>query len=274
MLDLLQVTVEAGAVAGGGAGRGRRAFHGPLAAEWRVGGRGRARSAAGRRAAALTARLPAERARGRSSRHARAPAGAACRSANCSTRRPRPRARTRSRQQMREQAARAGPKIQLVVALLLVPSVMLIVAAALIAELTAGLGSCPAEPSDRRQEMDRRHCRSLQGPRTGPETAYMPGNPRHRLAAGRRAWARWEYFNFVLQSGGEWGKVAAHVEPDGDGGVPPTPPSPARTSLQQGDGLGSWRFGGSTSTRWTRRTGSRFRRSSGEPLSDGVVLAK
>jgi tight adherence protein C len=38
---------------------------------------------------------------------------------------------------LREQAARAGPKIQLVVAFVLVPAVMLIVAAALIAELTA-----------------------------------------------------------------------------------------------------------------------------------------
>jgi tight adherence protein C len=38
---------------------------------------------------------------------------------------------------IREQAARAGPKIQLVVAFVLVPAVMLIVAAALVAELTA-----------------------------------------------------------------------------------------------------------------------------------------
>ena len=42
---------------------------------------------------------------------------------------------------MREQAARAGPKIQLVVAFVLVPAVMLIVAAALLAELTSpGVG--------------------------------------------------------------------------------------------------------------------------------------
>jgi tight adherence protein C len=38
----------------------------------------------------------------------------------------------------REEAARAGPKIQLVVALLLVPSVLLLVAAALLAALTGG----------------------------------------------------------------------------------------------------------------------------------------
>ena len=37
----------------------------------------------------------------------------------------------------REEAARAGPKIQLVVALLLVPSVLLLVAAALVAALVS-----------------------------------------------------------------------------------------------------------------------------------------
>ena len=40
----------------------------------------------------------------------------------------------------REEAARAGPKIQLVVALLLVPSVLLLVAAALLAALLGGGG--------------------------------------------------------------------------------------------------------------------------------------
>jgi tight adherence protein C len=39
---------------------------------------------------------------------------------------------------IREEAARAGPKIQLVVALLLVPSVLLLVAAALAAALVGG----------------------------------------------------------------------------------------------------------------------------------------
>jgi tight adherence protein C len=41
---------------------------------------------------------------------------------------------------VREEAARAGPKIQLVVALLLVPSVLLLVAAALAAALLNGGG--------------------------------------------------------------------------------------------------------------------------------------
>ncbi len=44
----------------------------------------------------------------------------------------------------REDAARAGPKIQLVVALLLVPSVLLLVAAALIAALVGGGGASGA----------------------------------------------------------------------------------------------------------------------------------
>ncbi len=41
----------------------------------------------------------------------------------------------------REEAARAGPKIQLVVALLLVPSVLLLVAAALLSALLDGSGA-------------------------------------------------------------------------------------------------------------------------------------
>jgi tight adherence protein C len=54
------------------------------------------------------------------------------------------RARHRRAQAMRDQAARAGPKIQLVVALLLVPSALLIVAAGLLAELgRAGLAGVP-----------------------------------------------------------------------------------------------------------------------------------
>jgi tight adherence protein C len=44
-------------------------------------------------------------------------------------------AREGRRRWVREQAAQAGPKIQLVVALLLVPAVLLLVAAGLIAEL-------------------------------------------------------------------------------------------------------------------------------------------
>jgi tight adherence protein C len=49
-------------------------------------------------------------------------------------------ARFALRRRVREEAARAGPKIQLVVALLLVPSVLLIVAAALLAALLGSRG--------------------------------------------------------------------------------------------------------------------------------------
>jgi tight adherence protein C len=49
-------------------------------------------------------------------------------------------ARLGRRRQIEEEAARAGPKIQLVVALLLVPSVLLLVAAALAAALLKGGG--------------------------------------------------------------------------------------------------------------------------------------
>ncbi|HEX8075130.1 MAG TPA: type II secretion system F family protein, partial [Thermoleophilaceae bacterium] len=49
-------------------------------------------------------------------------------------------ARLTRRRQIEEDAARAGPKIQLVVALLLVPSVLLLVAAALAAAMLDGGG--------------------------------------------------------------------------------------------------------------------------------------
>jgi tight adherence protein C len=49
-------------------------------------------------------------------------------------------ARLARRRRIQEQAARAAPKIQLVVALLLVPSVLLLVAAALVSALLSGGG--------------------------------------------------------------------------------------------------------------------------------------
>jgi tight adherence protein C len=51
-------------------------------------------------------------------------------------------ARLSLRRRVQEDAARAGPKIQLVVALLLVPSVLLLVAAALVSALL-GSGGVP-----------------------------------------------------------------------------------------------------------------------------------
>lgn len=52
-------------------------------------------------------------------------------------------ARLARRRAVQERAARAGPKMQLVVALLLVPSVMLLVAAALVSALLGGGGTAP-----------------------------------------------------------------------------------------------------------------------------------
>ena len=71
---------------------------------------------------------------GRSSTRSTAPPGTAPRSAAALAGQARD-ARASLRRRVREDAARAGPKIQLVVALLLVPSVLLLVAAALLAAL-------------------------------------------------------------------------------------------------------------------------------------------
>lgn len=134
MLDLFCVTVEAGLPAGRALGVVGAEFDGPLAREWR---RVAAEMALGVRhdeaLRSLGDRLPAEEVKsfaaafGRASRHG-VPLGRMF-SAQAS------RARHRRRQRVREHAARAGPKIQLAVALLLVPSVLLMVAAAVVAEL-------------------------------------------------------------------------------------------------------------------------------------------
>jgi tight adherence protein C len=136
MLDLLQVTVEAGASPGAALGAVGARFHGPLAAEWRAAATAIALGTAHDRAlATLTERLPSPRIRAfadsmRRARRRGLPLGELlARQASA--------ARHEEQIRIREQAARAGPKIQLVVAFVLVPSVMLIVAAALIAELTA-----------------------------------------------------------------------------------------------------------------------------------------
>lgn len=134
MLDLFCVTVEAGLPAGRALGVVGAEFDGPLAREWR---RVAAEMALGVRHEkawrSLSERLPAEEVQsfvaafGRASRHG-VPLGRIL-SDQAS------RARHRRRQRVREHAARAGPKIQLAVALLLVPSVLLMVAAAVVAEL-------------------------------------------------------------------------------------------------------------------------------------------
>jgi tight adherence protein C len=135
LLDLLRVTVDAGlSLPAALAAVGGRAS-GPLAREWR----GVARQAAlgvpiTDALAGMARRLPLpevaalvgalERAR----RHGAPLAGTLAAQARD--------ARFALRRGVQEEAARAGPKIQLVVALLLVPSVLLLVAAALVAGLT------------------------------------------------------------------------------------------------------------------------------------------
>jgi tight adherence protein C len=136
MLDLLQVTVEAGASPGAALGAVGARFKGPLAAEWRAAATAIALGTPHDRAlGTLTERLPSPRVRAfadsmRRARRRGLPLGdLLARQASA--------ARHEEQIRIRDQAARAGPKIQLVVAFVLVPSVMLIVAAALIAELTA-----------------------------------------------------------------------------------------------------------------------------------------
>jgi tight adherence protein C len=142
LLDLLRVTVEAGLpLAAALAEVGRRA-RGPLAEEWRRVGRettlGVPLSAA---LAGTVARLPLPEvetliaALDRAARHGAPLAGTLEAQAEG--------ARLARRRRIQEEAARAGPKIQLVVALLLVPSVLLLVAAALVAALLGGGGPVP-----------------------------------------------------------------------------------------------------------------------------------
>lgn len=134
MLDLLRVTVEAGVPPLRALRQVSAHFDGVLATEWK---RLAASVAFGESQddalAGLSARLPAEEVRafadalGRARRHG-LPLGKTL-AAQAS------RARHARRHDIRERAARAGPKIQLVVALLLVPSVLLMVAAVLASEL-------------------------------------------------------------------------------------------------------------------------------------------
>jgi tight adherence protein C len=140
MLDLLRVTVEAGSsLPEALRGVGERAS-GPLAAECRAVAREVALGIPLRVSlAGLTERLPQAEvatfvaALDRASRHGTPLAEALA--AQCRD------VRLALQRRVREEAARAGPKIQLVVALLLVPSVLLLVAAALAAALLdSGVG--------------------------------------------------------------------------------------------------------------------------------------
>lgn len=140
MLDLLRVTVEAGSsLPEALRGVGERAS-GPLAAECRAVGREVVLGIPLRESLrAMTVRLPQPEvatlvaALERATRHGTPLAEALAAQSH--------EARLALQRRVREEAARAGPKIQLVVALMLVPSVLLLVAAALAAALLeSGVG--------------------------------------------------------------------------------------------------------------------------------------
>jgi len=142
MLDLLRVSVEAGAsLPAALADVGARAT-GPLAVEWRAVGREVELGVPLETALlAMADRLPQPEVRAlcaaleRARRHG-APLGRTLAGQARDT-------RVALRRHVQEEAAKAGPKIQLVVALLLVPSVLLMVAAALTTALVGG-GGLPA----------------------------------------------------------------------------------------------------------------------------------
>lgn len=140
MLDLLRVTVESGLSLGAALGEVGGRAKGPLAREWRAVGRECALGVPlGDALEGLATRTPLAEVQalvsaiGRAARHG-APLAATLESQARD-------ARMARRRRIQEQAAKAAPKIQLVVALLLVPSVLLLVAAALAAALLNGSGS-------------------------------------------------------------------------------------------------------------------------------------
>jgi tight adherence protein C len=140
LLDLLRVSVEAGSSLGAALRDVGARTRGPLAAEWRSLAREVALGVPLEAALRGTVeRLPLPEVRTlaaaleRARRHG-VPLGETLASQARD-------ARFALARQAREEAARAGPKIQLVVALLLVPSVLLLVAAALLAALLDGGGA-------------------------------------------------------------------------------------------------------------------------------------
>jgi tight adherence protein C len=134
LLDLLRVTVEAGSSLGEALRSVGERADGPLAAEWRAIGRQEALGVPLSAAlAGMVERVPLPEVRAlvgaldRARRHG-APLAETLAAQSRDT-------RFALARRVREDAARAGPKMQLVVALLLVPSVLLLVAAALAAAL-------------------------------------------------------------------------------------------------------------------------------------------
>jgi tight adherence protein C len=143
MLDLLRITIEAGASLPAALGAVGDRTEGPLSAEWRSVARevelGVPLSAA---LARMRRRLPQAEVHSlvaaveRSTRHGTPLAQALAAQARD--------ARFALRRRVREDAGKAGPKIQLVVALMLVPSVLLLVAAALASALVDSGSLLPA----------------------------------------------------------------------------------------------------------------------------------
>jgi tight adherence protein C len=140
LLDLLRVSIQAGMPAAAAMGAVGARSSGPVAAEWRAAAREVELGVPLRHAlAGVAARLPLPEvealcgALARASRHGTPLAEALAAQARD--------VREAERRRMQEQAARAAPKIQLVVALLLVPSVLLLVAAALAGALLKSDGS-------------------------------------------------------------------------------------------------------------------------------------
>jgi tight adherence protein C len=134
LLDLLRVTVEAGTSLGAALGAVGERAAGPVAREWRAAAREVALGVPLVEALrAMAYRLPQPEigalvaAVERAARHGAPLATTLAAQAH--------EARDARRRAIQEEAARAGPKMQLVVALLLVPSVLLLVAAALAAAL-------------------------------------------------------------------------------------------------------------------------------------------
>jgi tight adherence protein C len=141
MLDLLRVSVEAGLSLGAALGEVGERTRGPLAREWRaVGGECALGVPLSASLAALVRRAPLPEVEALSSALTRAARHGAPLAATLEAQARD--ARLARRRRIQEQAAKAAPKIQLVVALLLVPSVLLLVAAALAAALL-GNGSSP-----------------------------------------------------------------------------------------------------------------------------------
>jgi len=140
MLDLLRVSVESGLSLGAALGEVGQRTRGPLAREWvRVGRECALGIPLSSALAGLVSRAPLPEVEAlaaavqRAARHG-APLGATLEAQARD-------ARMARRRRIQEQAAKAAPKIQLVVALLLVPSVLMLVAAALAAALLNGHGS-------------------------------------------------------------------------------------------------------------------------------------